>query len=81
MIKFNLDKKVNLSFYDQIKGQLLSAIYCGKIKEGDRLPSIRELSDDLGVNDKTVRRIYLNMAEEGYLEMLRGSGAFLKEVR
>ncbi len=79
MIKFNLDKKVNLSFYDQIKGQLLSAIYCGKIKEGDRLPSIRELADDLGVNYKTVRRIYLDLAREGYLEMLRGSGAFLKE--
>jgi len=79
MIKFNLDKKVNLSFYEQIKGQLLSAIYCGKIKEGERLPSIRELSDDLGVNYKTVRRIYLNLAEEGYLEMMRGSGAFLKK--
>jgi DNA-binding transcriptional regulator YhcF (GntR family) len=79
MIKFNLDKKVNLTFYDQIKGQLLSAIYCGKIKEGDRLPSIRELADDLGVNYKTVRRIYLTLAEEGYLEMLRGSGAFLKK--
>jgi GntR family transcriptional regulator len=79
MIKFNLDKKVNLSSYDQIKGQLLSAIYCGKIKEGERLPSIRELSDDLGVNYKTVRRIYLRLAEEGYLELLRGSGAFLKK--
>lgn len=79
MIKFNLDKNVNLSFYDQIKGQLLSAIYCGKVKEGDRLPSIRELSEDLGVNYKTVRRIYLNLAEEGYLEMMRGSGAFLKK--
>jgi DNA-binding transcriptional regulator YhcF (GntR family) len=79
MIKFNLDKKVNLSFYEQVKGQLLSAIYCGKIKEGDRLPSIRELADDLGVNYKTVRRIYLNLAEEGYLEMMRGSGAFLKK--
>jgi GntR family transcriptional regulator len=79
MIKFNLDKQVNLSFYEQIKGQLLSAIYCGKIKESDRLPSIRELSDDLGVNYKTVRRIYLNLAEEGYLEMMRGSGAFLRK--
>jgi GntR family transcriptional regulator len=79
MIKFNLDKEVSLSFYDQIKGQLLSAIYCGKIKEGDRLPSIRELSEDLGVNYKTVRRIYLGLADEGYLEMLRGSGAFLRK--
>ncbi|UCF35574.1 MAG: GntR family transcriptional regulator [Acidobacteriota bacterium] len=79
MIRFNLDKNVKLSFYEQIKGQLLSAIYCGKIREGDRLPSIRELSDDLGINYKTIRRIYLRLAEEDYLELVRGSGAFLKK--
>lgn len=79
MIRFHLDKRVKLNFYDQIKGQLLSAIYCGKIKEGERLPSIRELSEDLGVNYKTIRRIYLKLAEENYLELVRGSGAFLKK--
>ncbi len=79
MIRFHLDKRVKLNFYDQIKGQLLSAIYCGKIKEGERLPSIRELSEDLGVNYKTIRRIYLKLAEESYLELVRGSGAFLKK--
>ena len=47
MIGFNLDKSVRLTFYEQIKGQLLSAIYCGKIRAGDRLPSIREVSDHL----------------------------------
>ncbi|GAB4240942.1 MAG: hypothetical protein Kow00109_16170 [Acidobacteriota bacterium] len=79
MIRFNLDKKVALSFYEQIKGQLLSAIYCGKIKEGDRLPSIRELAEQLGVNYKTIRRIYLQLAEEGYVELVKGSGAFLRK--
>lgn len=78
-MRFNLDKNVNLSFYEQIKGQLLSAIYCGKVKEGDRLPSIRELSDDLNVNYKTIRKIYLKLAEEDYLELVHGSGAFLKK--
>ena len=79
MIKFNLDKNVKLSSYDQIKGQLLSAIYCGKIKEGDRLPSIREVSEALGVNYKTIRRVYLRLAEENYIELVKGSGAFLKK--
>jgi len=54
-IRFNLDKEVPLGSYEQIKGQLLSAIYCGKIQEGDRLPSIRELAESLGVNYKTIR--------------------------
>lgn len=79
MIKFNLDKKVKLPFYDQIKGQLFSAIYCGKIKEGERLPSIRELSESLDVNYKTARKIYLQLAQENYIEIVKGSGAFLKK--
>ncbi|MFZ0428248.1 MAG: GntR family transcriptional regulator [Acidobacteriota bacterium] len=78
MIRFNLDKNVKLEFYEQIKGQLLSAIYCGKIKEGDRLPSIRELSEALGVNYKTIRRIYLQLAEEGLVDLVKGSGVFLR---
>lgn len=78
-LRFNLDKNVKLDFYDQIKGQLLSAIYCGKIQEGERLPSIRELADDLGVNYKTIRKIYLRLADEKYIEILKGSGAFLQK--
>jgi len=78
MLKFHLDKKVKLSYYEQIKGQLLSAIYCGKIKEGDRLPSIRELADASGVNYKTIRKAYKKLDEEDFLEIIQGSGAFLK---
>ena len=81
MIKFNLDKEVALTFYDQVKGQLLSAIYCGKIKEGDRLPSIRELAEDLKVNYKTARKVYLRLAGENYIEIVKGSGAFLQKAR
>ena len=69
MLRFNLDKSSELSYFDQIKGQLLSAIYCGKIDEGDRLPSMRELADDLSVNYKTIRRVYLQLAQEGLLEI------------
>ncbi len=79
VIRFNLDKEVSLSFYEQIKGQLLSAIYCGKIQEGDRLPSMRELAEDLGVNYKTIRKIYAGLAEENYIEIVKGSGAFLQK--
>ncbi len=79
MLRFNLDKSSKLTYFDQIKGQLFSAIYCGKINEGDRLPSIRELADDLSVNYKTIRRVYLQLAQEGLLEIVAGSGAFLRK--
>ena len=79
MLRFNLDKNVDLNFYDQIKGQLLSAIYCGKIDEGERLPPMRELSDALGINYKTVQKIYQRLALENLVEIVQGSGAFLKK--
>jgi GntR family transcriptional regulator len=79
MIRFNLDKDVKLSYYEQIKGQLLSAIYCGKIKEGERLPSIRELAEALGVNYKTIQGIYQRLAKENYIGIVKGSGAFLEK--
>jgi len=79
MIRFNLDKDVNLSYYEQIKGQLMSAIYCGKINQGDKLPSIRELAEALGVNYKTIRNIYQRLAKENYIGIVKGSGAFLQE--
>ena len=63
MLKFNLDKSVGLSYFEQLKGQLFSAIYCGKSKEGDRLPSLRNLAEDLKVNYKTVRKVYSRLAE------------------
>ena len=69
MIGFNLDKSVRLTFYEQIKGQLLSAIYCGKIRAGDRLPSIREVSDHLGINYKTVRA-WISVLEASYIAFL-----------
>ena len=79
MLKFNLDKNVDLSFYQQIKGQLLSAIYCGKIQPGERLPPIRETAENLGVNYKTIRKVYLGLAAENLIEIVRGSGAFLQK--
>jgi GntR family transcriptional regulator len=79
MLKFNLDRKVDLSYYEQIRGQLLSAIYCGKIQEGERLPPMRNLSEDIGVNYKTVQRIYQRLAAENLIEIIQGSGAFLKK--
>ena len=79
MIKFNLDKKVKLSYYEQLKGQLISAVYCGKIQEGDKLPSIRELSGQFDVNYKTIRKIFKKLADEGFLEIIKVLAAFLNE--
>lgn len=78
MLRFTLDRGCSLSFYEQIKGQIISSLYTGKLREGERLPSIRDTSKDLGVNYKTIQKIYGRLEKEGYLEVHKGSGAFIR---
>jgi len=49
----------------------------GSLRPGDRLPSVRRLSDELGVNPATVVAAYRILAREGLLESRQGSGAFV----
>ena len=81
MIKFTLDKKCSLLFYDQIKSQILSGLYTGKLREGDRLSSIRETATYLAINYKTVQKIYTRLEREEYLDVVPGSGVFIRRRR
>ncbi len=78
-IKFKIVPDCGLSLYEQIKNQIISSLYTGKIKEGDRLPSIRKLAGEANVNVKTISRVYSKLAQENYLEIIRGKGVFIKK--
>ena len=64
----------------QAREQILSGLHLGRLKAGERLPSVRSLSRMWGIDPKTAFRIYHALAEEGYVRMRPGSGAYLKEV-
>lgn len=66
---------------EQIRAQFLTALHCGQLCPGDRVPSVRSLADQTGMNRKTVHRAYRRLAREGLLELRPGSGTFLVEVR
>ena len=61
-----LSNSSELPFYQQIKNQ-----------EGDLLPSIRNLADDLQVSVLTIRRVYNELETEGYLNSRMGKGTFV----
>lgn len=63
----------------QVIEQIQWQIVGGRIKPGDRLPSIRELSRDLGINPTTVTRIYSELAAAGTIVLRQGQGAFVAE--
>ena len=58
MLLINLDRNSNISLFKQIFEQIKSMIDDAVLKPGDRLPSSRRLSDNLGVNRTTVTKAY-----------------------
>lgn len=65
--------------YLQLKAQLIKGIASGKLKPGERLPSIRALADELGINLHTVNKTYSQLRDAGYLTFDR-RGAFISEA-
>jgi GntR family transcriptional regulator len=64
--------------YKQIANRLASAMGDGTLKHGDRLPTIRELNQFLGVNPNTVAKAYHELAVMGLIEGQRGFGSYVK---
>ena len=61
--------------YQQLFGQVREQVGKGILKPGDTLPSVRELSDSLGVNMHTVRRAYLLLRDQGIIDLRLGRKA------
>ena len=59
--------------------QVKHAVETGALREGDQLPTIRKLAEDLVMNPNTVVRAYRELEHEGVLEVKHGTGAFIKE--
>ena len=63
--------------YRQIIHQVQAAITAGQLKEGDQLPTIRALHQQLNVNPNTVAKAYRELAHLGLLSAEHGSGCFV----
>jgi len=67
----------DIPLYQQIKDQIKDAILTGDLAEGDSLPSIRNFANDLKVSVLTVRRVYDELEEEGFITSRAGIGTFV----
>ena len=61
----------------QIGQQISSLCAAGSLAPGERLPSVRELARELGVNQNTILRVYERLCRDGLLEMRQGQGTFV----
>ncbi len=78
MIAFKLDKESFVPFYRQIIDMVLAGISSGALLPGERLPTIRELAVQLGVNPNTVVKAYSQMELQGVVDTQQGSGVYVK---
>jgi GntR family transcriptional regulator len=64
----------------QVTDQVKDAIARGTLKAGEKLPSIREMSRELGISPITVKRSYRDLEQEGYIITRAGLGSFVADV-
>lgn len=70
-----IDFESGEAFYVQLQNQIIMRIAMEELKEGDTLPSVRQLADTVGINMHTVNKAYSSLREEGFLRLDRRRGA------
>lgn len=80
MIELRLDRTAPMPLYHQIVQALRWKIGTGALRPGAALPPIRDAAELWGVNYHTVRRAYGELAAQGWLESVQGSGTQVAEA-
>jgi len=73
VITLQLDSETPL--YEQLRNQIVIGIATGRLEEQERLPTVRQLAEDLGINTMTVNKAYALLKQEGYIVIDRRHGA------
>lgn len=70
-IDFNSDEAI----YMQLRNQIIMGIAMNQFREGDPLPSVRALAENIGINMHTVNKAYAVLRQEGFVKVDRRRGA------
>lgn len=63
--------------YEQVTSQIKTHIISGELQEGDPLPSIRRLAQELQISVITTKRAYEELEKEGFIDTVGGKGCFV----
>lgn len=64
-----IDFESNEAIYMQLRNQIVMGIAMSVLQEGDSLPSVRQLAEEVGINMHTVNKAYNILKQEGYLRV------------
>jgi GntR family transcriptional regulator len=76
-VGIGLDPRAEVAIGVQLDWSIRAAVADGRLKPGERLPALRDLADELGVNHNTVRAAVAKLEGDGLLESRHGSGTFV----
>ncbi len=77
---FFVDSSSKEAIYQQLKKQIVEMIAIQVLQEGDKLPSVRALAIQLGVNPNTVSKAYSQLEEEKMIYSVNGVGCFVAKM-
>ena len=72
-----IDFESDEAIYIQLRNQIIMGIATDRIHEGDSLPSVRQLADNIGINMHTVNKAYTVLKQEGFIKLDRRRGAVI----
>jgi len=73
----SIDPRDKTPIYAQLERGLRAAIATGRLRQGEQLPTVRQLAVSLRINANTVARVYSDLERAGVLETQRGVGSFV----
>jgi GntR family transcriptional regulator len=74
---FRPNPALGVPIYLQLMEQVKHAIETGALRQGEQLPGIRPLAEQLVINPNTVAKAYRELEHEGIIELRHGAGAFV----
>jgi GntR family transcriptional regulator len=77
MIEFHLDSRSGVAPYLQVVQQVRQALRLGLLREGDQLPTVKEVVAHLAINPNTVLKAYRELEHEGLVSARPGVGTFV----
>jgi GntR family transcriptional regulator len=77
MIEFHLDARSGVAPYLQLVRQVRQALRLGVLREGDQLPTVREVVAQTAINPNTVLKAYRQLENDGLVGVRQGVGTFV----
>ena len=76
---FTVDSNDPTPLYAQLDRSIRASIASGRLRPGDRLPTVRRLAGELRINANTVAKVYAELEHAGVLATQRGIGTFVRD--